>query len=278
MEVILGIDVGGSTTKIVGYQRDGLYIGARQVTATDQITSLYGAVGNLLSGKGIPLKDVSKIIVTGVGAHLIHGDIYDIPTQKVQEFQAIGIGGLALTGKEEALVVSMGTGTAYVRATREKISHIGGSGVGGGTLLGLSEKLIGERGFDQIHSLAQQGNLNNIDLAIQDIFEGDVQTLPPDLTASNFGKVRSSATNADLTLGLINMVLQTIGMLAIFACRNDTIKDVVLTGTLTTMPQTKQVFESLQTLHNINFIVPEQAVFATAIGAAIPHVNIPLKI
>ena len=46
MGIILGIDIGGSTTKIVGYRENGVLIGMLQVRAADQITSLYGAVGN----------------------------------------------------------------------------------------------------------------------------------------------------------------------------------------------------------------------------------------
>lgn len=36
----------------------------------------------------------------------------------------------------------MGSGIVYVKATENSILHIGGSGVGGGTLIGLSEKLL----------------------------------------------------------------------------------------------------------------------------------------
>lgn len=61
---------------------------------------------------------------------------------KVDEFYAIGYGGLYLLGKSSAIVVSMGSGIVYVKATENSIVHIGGSGVGGGTLIGLSEKLL----------------------------------------------------------------------------------------------------------------------------------------
>ncbi len=43
MDVILGIDIGGSTTKIVGLQADGSVISMLRVRAEDQVTSLYGA-------------------------------------------------------------------------------------------------------------------------------------------------------------------------------------------------------------------------------------------
>lgn len=272
MGVVLGIDVGGSTTKIVGYRENKEMIGALHVKASDQITSLYGAIGNFTNKHNISLNSVDKMIVTGVGASFISGDIYDIPTYKVDEFRAIGKGGLELSGKKEAIVVSMGTGTAYVRAAGDDIKHIGGSGVGGGTLIGLSEKLLKEDNFDMINELAKDGDLLKVDLTVQEISKDIIPSLPPDTTASNFGSIKSLANSSDMALGLINMVFQTIGMLAVFACMNDTIKDVVLTGALTEIPQAEELFGMMERLYGISFIIPEDAIFATAIGAALEYI------
>ena len=43
---------------------------------------------------------------------------------------------------KRAIIVSMGTGTAYVMADNDKAYHIGGTGAGGGTLLGLSNRML----------------------------------------------------------------------------------------------------------------------------------------
>ena len=265
--------MGGSTTKIVGYDETRTLIGTLQVKATDQVTSLYGAIGNFLYREAVPLTAVKTIVLTGVGASYIEKDIYDIPTFKVDEFQAIGHGGLTLAGLDEALVVSMGTGTAYVRASQEGITHIGGSGVGGGTLLGLSEQLFQEKNIETIDMLARQGDLHNVDLFISEITKSKISSLPPDVTASNLGRIKNTATKSDLALGLLNMIFQTVGMLAVFACRNDTIKDVVFTGALTVFPQARTVFAGLREMYGLNFIIPEKAVFATAIGATIPYLE-----
>ena len=117
MGVVLGIDIGGSTTKIAGFQESGQHIGTLRVEASDRLTSLYGAIGNFLSTRAISLNDVACCVITGVGAALVNGDIYGIHTERIDEFVAIGKGGLALSGKEEALVVSLGTGTAPLRST-----------------------------------------------------------------------------------------------------------------------------------------------------------------
>ena len=113
MSIILGIDIGGSTTKIVGLDSAGEPAAMCRVQAQDPITSLYGAMGNFLFTNGFQLADVSRIALTGVGASYVDGDIYGIPTDKVEEFTAVGAGGLALSRQERAVVVSMGTGPAF---------------------------------------------------------------------------------------------------------------------------------------------------------------------
>ena len=59
------------------------------------------------------------------GASYVDGDIYGIPTEKVDEFAAVGTGGLALSGQEKAVVISMGTGTAFIWAEKGgEIRHL----------------------------------------------------------------------------------------------------------------------------------------------------------
>ena len=271
MSVVIGIDVGGSTTKIVGYTDEGKLISMLKVEAADPLTSAYGALGKFINENGLALSDVQQIILTGVGSSLFQKNIYGIPTSSVDEFVAIGSGGLALSGKKEGLIVSMGTGTAFVRAGKDGIRHIGGSGVGGGTVLGLCEKLCGATSFKTVVELAEGGQLDRVDLNICDISKGVISTLTPDTTASNFGKMEDSVAPQDLTLGVLNMVFQTIGMMAVFACRNDEVKDVVLTGTLTQVPFAKNVFQALHKMHGVNFIIPPNAIYATATGAALSY-------
>ena len=266
MGIVLGIDVGGSTTKIVGL-KDKKCFGMLQVRATDQITSMYGAIGNLLSKHRLGPNDVSTIFLTGVGASFVNEQIYDIETIKVNEFDAIGHGALSLTNLDEALVVSMGTGTAFVRADKNEVKHLGGSGVGGGTILGLSTLMLGKSDVDSVLALAEKGDLKNIDLTVSDIFSAQVQTLPSDLTAANFGKIKSTASDSDIALGIVNMVFETIGMLTVFAMKNDSITDVILTGTLATFPQAGTVFSKFHDLIGLKFTIPPDAVFATALGA-----------
>ena len=78
MGIIIGIDVGISTTKIVGL-RDGKPQGPIRITAADPITSLYGAFGKYLHDNNIELSDVEHVMLTGVGAAYVKGDVYGVP-------------------------------------------------------------------------------------------------------------------------------------------------------------------------------------------------------
>ena len=270
MSIILGIDIGGSTTKIVGLQSDGTTIAMHRVQAQDPITSLYGAMGNFLHTNRLRLGDVDRIALTGVGASYIDEDIYGIPTEKVEEFTAVGAGGLALSGQERAVVVSMGTGTAFIWAEHGKpVRHLCGSGVGGGTLAGLCSRLCGTRKYKQIVKLAAEGDINQIDLTVGDLTRNSHPSLPLDITAANFGNVSDDAGAPDFAAAVINMVLQSIGTTAVMACRYCDCETAVLTGFMSNLPQARECFNLFTRLHGIRFIIPENATHATSIGAAL---------
>jgi len=211
--------------------------------------------------------------MTGVGSSFINDKIFGIPTYKVDEFLAIGLGGLFLSSLSKAVIVSMGTGTAYVYAEGDHAVHLGGTGVGGGTLLGLSNRMLNIRNFDDIIETANGGDLSHIDLSIADITHDELVNLPPETTASNFGKMQDLATKADVALGIINLVFQTIGTLAAFAARNEKVSDVVLTGNLTNVPQGKGIFDAMSGLFKVRYQIPPHAEYATAAGATLVSIN-----
>lgn len=277
MRTVIGIDVGGSTTKIVGLQTDDngneRLILPLFVQAADALTSAYGAFGKFTMQNALELEDIDKVLMTGVGASFINKPIYGLDCSKVSEFASVGLGGLYLSGLNEAIVVSMGTGTALIHAKKEKgsatIKYLGGTGVGGGTLVGLSKKLVGVDTIEHIEQLCASGNLANVDLRIKDISADNSFQINEDITASNFGNISDLATSSDIALGIANMVAETIAMLSVFAARSYNIKNVVLTGNLTTLSSVTRAFEGLEEKFGVNFIIPEMAQFATVIGASL---------
>lgn len=274
MGIIIGIDVGGSTTKIVGFKKDGgsfKLIEPQFVKANDPLTATYGAFGKFTDENGIAISDIEKVCMTGVGSSYVKRDLYGIDCMRVPEFTCIGRGGLYLSGLADALVVSMGTGTALVHASKEKMEYLGGTGVGGGTLMGLSELLTGAQSVEHIVEYAEGGDLSMIDLKIKDITAPDALAgLSRDMTASNFGNVSDVATKSDIALGILNMVYETVGMVSVFAARHCGVKDVVLTGNLTRLPFCKKKFEEFNGMgYGVRFIIPDRAQFATVIGSAL---------
>lgn len=267
--MVIGIDVGISTTKIVGINDEGVVVSPIRIRATDPVTSLYGAFGKYLYDNQIALKDVEHVMITGVGAAYVNNPIYGLPTDKAEEFIADGLGARYETGLERMIVVSMGTGTSLVQCDADGIRHIGGIGLGGGTLAGLSRVILKTDDMKQLISLAMQGDISNIDLQIGDISPNPLPGLPKHATASLFGKAKSNATREDIARGIITTVLQTIGSATILASLNSGITEYVLIGNLTLMPQCKLVFPGLEKLYKVHFIIPKYSEFCTAIGAAL---------
>ena len=271
--IIIGIDIGGSTTKIVGFDegRDYALIDPLFVRATDPITSVYGAFGKFLNVYGFRLADIKKVMVTGAGSSYLTGPIYELPCETIAEFHCIGLGGLYLSGLDRAIVTSCGTGTALVHAERgQEPEYLGGTGVGGGTLVGLSKKLLAMDNVNHVSELARGGSLDKVDLKISDITKSDIVPGFGDvMTASNFGSVSDLATKADIALGLFNMVFETIAMVSRFAARNYELRDVVLTGNLSGVEQASEIFGKLNKMFDTNFIIPPNSAFGTVIGAAL---------
>lgn len=268
MRIKVGLDIGGSTTKIVGMQ-DGKIISSAVVKAADPVTSAFGAVGKLINDNSISVNDIEQINITGVGSGFPQAPILGIKTVIVEEFKATGLGGLYLSGLDHAVVVSMGTGTAYLEATKDNVRHIIGSGVGGGTLVGLGLAVAGTSDAIKLSDMATEGDVLKCDLTIGDITKDGVTGLPMNVTASNFGKAADDLSREDKMAGVFNLVYQSIGTVAVMASRQCGIKDIVFTGQLTGLKECQKYLIPFEDLYGVNMIVPEDAVFATALGSCL---------
>ncbi len=271
MGIVIGIDVGISTTKIVGI-RDMIVLSPMRITAADPVTSLYGAFGKYIYENHIELKDIEQVMLTGVGSAYIDKPLYGLPTQKSEEFVADGLGARFESGIDKAIVVSMGTGTSLVLCKGDEIRHIGGIGMGGGTLAGLSRVILQTSDIKQVSALAMHGDISKVNLSIGDISAHALPGLPIDVTASLFGKAQTDAAKEDIAVGLIHMVLQTIGSAAVLSALNTDIRELVLIGNLTLLPQCRDVFPIMEKLYQVHFNIPKYSQFCTAIGAALDYI------
>ncbi len=264
--MIVGIDIGGSTTDAVILENGSLHVVT--IEANDPIAAAAGALGKLAANFGLHLSDIERVAATGAGARALGDTLFGRPVLKVDEFTAIGIGGTSLARKDQALVVSLGTGTAIVSVRPEKIMHVGGTGIGGGTLLGLAKHMLGVVTIERLEELASKGDLRRVDLTVRDIAGGPIGDLPPNTTAANFGKVAADATPEDKALAIMNMIVESIGVLAMASARASNQENIVLTGKLSRLFKFMQDAKHRDFPFGRRFLIPKHADYATAIGAA----------
>lgn len=259
---IIGIDIGTSTTKIVEV-KDGNII-SRAIVRGKYSKEIYKEFV-----ENNKIENVEKIVFTGIGADKIDIAEYTENTHIVDEFTSIAKGALALADKTEALVVSVGTGTAFINVTDGEIKHLGGTGLGAGTLFNFSKAFLDITNFDEMLGLIENGNVENVDLRIKDITTQEIETLPLDLTLSNFGKLNKESKPEDIAAGLINMVFEIVGMMAVFIVETKKNKDVVLIGNITGLTGVRTVLDRIEKVKDINFYVPEDSEFSVAYGAVL---------
>ncbi|MCE5187858.1 MAG: ECF transporter S component [Eubacteriales bacterium] len=258
-ELVLGIDIGASTTKFVLVKNGKCvreYRKPDEQSFEDALDS-FGYAG------------VRRIALTGVGASYIKGNLRGIPTVRKDEFASVARGASKLSKKFNMLIVSVGTGTSFTRMTPIRAWHVGGTGLGGGLLKGLSGRLCKTNDMDELQKLAANGDLHEIDLQLMDVCEGTISYLKPNTTVANMSKLNEQTACADLAAGLCNMIFQAIGVMAVFAAKRRFTRTIVLVGTISDWPIAQRSLSEVAALHRVKFIVPDHAAFATAIGAAL---------
>ena len=140
---IIGIDIGSSTIKIIEYKDE--QICNKQILESKEYEK---TIENFINDNNI--KIIDKIVLTGINAKKVDISKYNVPVQIVEEFVAIGTGGLYLSNKKKAIIASIGTGTAFIRAEGKTFKHLGGTGIGAGTLTNLSNKFGGTKSLKEI--------------------------------------------------------------------------------------------------------------------------------
>jgi len=258
-ELVLGIDIGASTTKFALVKNGKCVKEYRKPDeqSFEDALETFGYAG------------VKRIAITGVGSTFIQGNLHGIPTVRRDEFVSVSRGATKLSRKFNTLVVSIGTGTSFTRITPIRAWHIGGTGLGGGMLKGLSSTLCDTDDMDELQTLAASGDLHAIDLQLKDVYEGTLSHLTPSATVANMSKLNEQSLRADIAAGLCNMIFQSIGVMAVFAAKRHLTRTIVMVGTITDWPIAQRSLNEVAALHNVKFIVPDHAAFATAIGAAL---------
>ncbi len=231
-----------------------------------------------LGNGGVPLATLSRLVVTG-GRHRVLPDrLGAVHLHKVNEVDAIGRGGQAILGiegsarQERLLVVSAGSGTAMIRAEGDAFAHVSGTGVGGGTMLGFGRLLLGTTDPVAIGALAEEGDRNAVDLSLADVITGPIGALPADATAVNFGRVgrrgfTGEPRREDVAAALVNLVAQTIGLIAVNAAKAHGCSRVVLVGHMLDLAYVRRILGLVGGYYDTQFELPDHPGTATALGA-----------
>ena len=266
--MIIGLDIGACMTKGV-LMKGSSIIRVSSTLTEDSVASALKVLKTLLESKQAGL--FKAIAVSGGGSRKIGEKLCNLPVMKVDELQAIGVGGLTLAGKSEGLIVNVGTGTAMVTAYNQgrKVTHVGGTGVGGGTLLGLSDRILGTHDFEDLEMMARRGDAGKVDITVQDIVGGPIGIVPAEATASNFGKISRDASKEDIAAGLFNMVCQVVGVLGAMAAKAYGFENsVIVVGGLMRSDLASRIIRDTMSLFGISPCMPKNCEYCTAVGAA----------
>ena len=189
----------------------------------------------------------------------------------IAEMDAIGFGGAALANSSNCVVVCMGTGTAVVHFNQNHAKHVGGSGVGGGTIKGLASLICGIEDPLKLDALAMQGNAAKLNLTISDLGYEEISFLGGDMTASNFASVKSKKIE-DLAAGILCLVGETVGIIASICARElNCSENIVMVGKVAQSLYIRQVLDLVGKLYQTRFHYPDYPGLATGYGAALKY-------
>lgn len=261
----IGIDAGGTLLKIV-YIEDGERRFEKRPSS--EIDILIEDLGTRHSE--------DEIYLTGGKAEYMDENL-DCPTRISVEFDATHRG-LAKLMEEQGLSIgrfvylNVGTGTSFHQADENGQKRVGGSGVGGGTLMGLSNLLTGMDSYEDIIRLAGQGSRDMVDLQVHHIYAGRPTPIPGDLTASNFGRVLSGDVqkldDADKLQAVIGLIAETVTAVGISLADGFGTKDIVFIGsTLLGNDVMIEIIERYADLKGATPHIIENGEYSGALGA-----------
>ncbi len=266
-KISLGIDLGSSMTKIAGFSEGSLLI----PNSADKAKPAEELISDFLRSNSCSAADIDSIAVTGAGAAAFESPLFNNRMRLIDEFTANRAGGeYFANGEDPFMVVSMGTGTSFVAVDKGRARHMGGIGIGGGTIMGLSRLILETDDIELITKLSEAGSAANTDMRISDISDKPVAGLDMAITVSNFGKAQPELRLEDKAAGIVHMVLESIFQSAALIARDTDIKLFVLIGSVSCFPQCAAMSERIRLLSpEYDFIVPKHSAYGTAIGAAL---------
>lgn len=138
------------------------------------------------------------------------------------------------------LLVNVGSGVSILKVDRSGCRRVSGTNIGGGTFWGLCRLLTGVESFDEMLKLSTQGDNENVDMLVGDIYGGldySKLGLSSSTIASSFGKVVmdnktniDSVDRADVALSLLRMISYNIGHLGVMNALQHDVRHIFFGG------------------------------------------------
>lgn len=259
----IGIDAGGTLIKVAYEEKGHLHVKTYENTEKARLLQWLHM-----------LAPVAILHGTGGRWHEIAAKVKQ-SKQSVDEFNALIAGTRYLLQKEggfqeEYILVSIGTGTSVFYVNGNTHERVLGSGIGGGTWMGLGSLITSANGFRELVELAGLGDHQKSDLLVKDIYGSEQAPLVGELTAANFGKahVSKAQTEADHVAALNQLIGETILSLAGQVASAKNTKQIVFIGsTLQGNKPLQKVITSFQEMLPYEPVFLEKGAYAGAIGA-----------
>lgn len=264
---VAGVDVGSTLAKFALRRSDGsLELGILPREARSELRERLARAGCELVG------------ATGGGAQALvreHGG----SARAVDEFEAWASGARVLLAAQDVqlarsrlLLVSLGTGcSALLLDGGELIRRVGGTGLGGGTLLGLGAALCGTSDFDELAALAQRGDRARVDLLLSDVYPPGESPVPYAMSISFFARLALEpglARPEDLALGLMVLVGWNVGCLCAALARAEGASTAVYAGScLRDNPVLAGLLQAATGTLGVAPLLPARGEFMGALGA-----------
>lgn len=257
---VAGIDAGMTLTKIARSTAEGVKVAWHETGAGPGTGDAPEGVGGAL-----------RIGVTGARAGDLAGDT---PRVRVQEIDAAARGVVALLGAEDRLgsgefvLALLGTGTAFAAVRGDKVSHLGGTPLGGGSFAGIARRIDATLSYAAMIAGAGRGDRRRVDAMISDVYPEGIGRVGPDLTAAHLAK--SGGMIDDVLAGLLNLHGENIAQIGASRAIIANVRRLVLAGGFAhANPSLVASITSMAGLFGVSVEVAPAPGFAGAIGAAL---------
>lgn len=255
----IGIDAGLTLTKVV--RASGATIEAFAFkTAAENIDEVADRDGNAALG------------VTGARSAAYAALSHAVESQ---EIEAAARGARALLscagGPDEThfVLALLGTGTAFAAVRDEKVQHLGGTPLGGGSFTGIARRIDPSLTYEAMIAGAARGDRRHADVMVSDAYPDGIGRIGAEMTAAHLAK-RADESLDDVLAALLNLHGENIAQIAASRAIIAQIPRLVLAGGFVHENAALVIsITSMAALFGVRVDLAPDAGFAGAIGAAI---------